>query len=143
MTNYRNTFFVLTGAWSFGFILHFQGYFQNASTFFLTHEITTVELTLFITAIYLLFPIIAFLIFLIIKKFTNLAYRYLTIIVALLLAQGLVKTLDVILKLDLLIYFVIFAFFLFMSIYILVKVTYLNKNIRLIMILTIIYIKIY
>jgi hypothetical protein len=133
MTNYRNTFFVLTGAWSFGFILHFQGYFQNASTFFLTHEITTVELTLFITAIYLLFPIIAFLIFLIIKKFTNLAYRYLTIIVALLLAQGLVKTLDVILKLDLLIYFVIFAFFLFMSIYILVKVTYLNKNIRLIM----------
>ena len=133
MTNYRNIFFVLTGAWSFGFILHFQGYFQNASTFFLTHEITTFELTLFIMAMYLLIPVIAFLIFLIIQRFTNLADRYLNVIVSLLLAQGLTKTFDLILKFTLPVYLVIFAFFLFMSIYIIAKFTYLNKNIRLMM----------
>jgi hypothetical protein len=133
MTNNRNTFFILLGAWCFGFTLNFQGYFQNASTFFLTHEISTVELSLFITAMYLLFPIIAFLIFLIVKRFTNLGYSYLIVVVALLMAQGLVKTSDLILKLVLPVYFVMFIFFLFISIYFLAKVTYLNKNIRLIM----------
>jgi hypothetical protein len=67
------------------------------------------------------------------KRFTNLGYSYLIVVVALLMAQGLVKTFDLILKLVLPVYFVMFIFFLFISIYFLAKVTNLNKNIRLIM----------
>jgi hypothetical protein len=132
MKNNRDTFFILFGAWSFGFILNFQGYFKNASTFFLTHEITPIEITLFIMAMYLLFPIVAYLIYFVINKFTNLAHSYLIIIIAFLLAQGLTKTFDLILKLALPVYFVIFVVILVISIYILGKDTYLNKNIKLI-----------
>ena len=90
----RSVFFAILGTWSFGFILSFQNYFRNSSAFLLSHGITVLELAIAVLILYFFIPIIIFLVYLLLKKYTGVAEIFLKLIIGLMIAQGIAKNID-------------------------------------------------
>ena len=128
----RSVFFIILGAWCFGFILSAQNYFRNSSTFLLSHGVTVLELTLGVLTLYFLIPIILFSAYLLLKRVSGIAELYLTLILALLIAQGIAKNIDIILDLSTGAFYLSLIVIFIMIIYLLLKFLPKTSNMQLI-----------
>lgn len=117
----KSIFFTILGTWCFGFILSVQNYFRNSSAFLLSHGVTVLELALAVLILYFLMPIIIFLVYLLLKKYTGIAEIFLRLILGLLIAQGIAKNIDLIFNFSIQSFLLTLIVILTIIIYLLIK----------------------
>lgn len=94
MLNKKIAFIYILSLWNFGITFSLQNIFSSASPFLLSHEITVLELTLAVSTLFFIIPLIIFAMYIIVFR-SNISKKIFLIFVGtILFSQGIIKIFD-------------------------------------------------
>lgn len=121
MLNKKTTFLYILSLWNFGITFSIQNIFSNASPFLLSHEITVSELILAVVTLFFIIPSILFIIHITLLRSNIAKKNFLILLGTILLSQGILKIIDIQIKLKPEIYYLIFLILLIILFVLLIK----------------------